>query len=130
MKSRKARETAEGLVKEDSKNTNDDDSERLEELDQNVTPVLKSSAEPATEPAEPGDEPAPSPSSTIPPSPKPTSAPEPLPPFMTIPILSGLFVTSILLGILGFAISAMMDIKPTLRFDDPKGKTLTFAVSE
>lgn len=60
-----------------------------------------------------------------------TTAPlEEWPPFMTIPILSGLMVTSILLGILGVAISAMMDIKPTLRFDDPKGKSLTFSVQE
>lgn len=126
VKYRKARETGEGSEDgENSKNRNDGEpNEQFEEHGQKETAVPKSSVEPTTT-SSPSQQ-----SSTILPSPKPTSAPEPLPPFMTIPILSGLFVTSILLGILGFAISAMMDIKPGLRFDDPKGKTLTFSVSE
>lgn len=45
--------------------------------------------------------------------------------FTTVPIWSGLFVTLILLLILTFGITMMLDIRTMDRFDDPKGKTIT-----
>ncbi|KAJ8951416.1 hypothetical protein NQ318_006845 [Aromia moschata] len=45
--------------------------------------------------------------------------------FTTVPIWSGLFVTSILLLIMTFGITMMMDIRTMDRFDDAKGKTIT-----
>ncbi|ENN77527.1 hypothetical protein YQE_05975, partial [Dendroctonus ponderosae] len=50
--------------------------------------------------------------------------------FTTIPIWSGLFVTFILLLIMTFGITMMMDIKTMDRFDDAKGKTITINTSE
>lgn len=50
--------------------------------------------------------------------------------FTTIPIWSGLFVTFILLLIMTFGLTMMMDIKTMDRFDDPKGKTITINTSE
>ncbi|VEN50451.1 unnamed protein product [Callosobruchus maculatus] len=45
--------------------------------------------------------------------------------FTSVPIWSGLFVTSILLFIMTFGITMMMDIRTMDRFDDAKGKTIT-----
>lgn len=45
--------------------------------------------------------------------------------FTSIPIWSGLFITAILLMILTFGITMMMDIRTMDKFDDPKGKTIT-----
>ncbi|CAG9760203.1 unnamed protein product [Ceutorhynchus assimilis] len=50
--------------------------------------------------------------------------------FTTIPIWSGLFVTFILLLIMTFGLTMMMDIKTMDRFDDAKGKTITINTSE
>ncbi|KAJ3639786.1 hypothetical protein Zmor_003123 [Zophobas morio] len=50
--------------------------------------------------------------------------------FTSIPIWSGLFVTAILLFIITFGLTMMMDIKTMDRFDDPKGKTITVTASE
>ncbi|XP_050313600.1 V-type proton ATPase subunit S1 [Anthonomus grandis grandis] len=50
--------------------------------------------------------------------------------FTTIPIWSGLFVTFILLLIMSFGLTMMMDIKTMDRFDDAKGKTITINASE
>lgn len=51
-------------------------------------------------------------------------------PFVSIPILAGLFVSAILLAILGVGICWLMDINTMDRFDDPKGKTITINASE
>ncbi|KAL5286110.1 ATP6AP1 family protein [Megaselia abdita] len=51
-------------------------------------------------------------------------------PFVSIPILAGLFVCAILLAILGVGICWLMDINTMDRFDDPKGKTITINASE
>ncbi|XP_072402863.1 V-type proton ATPase subunit S1 [Diabrotica undecimpunctata] len=45
--------------------------------------------------------------------------------FTTVPIWSGLFVTTILLIIMSIGITMMMDIRTMDRFDDAKGKTIT-----
>ncbi|KAJ8934853.1 hypothetical protein NQ314_013124 [Rhamnusium bicolor] len=45
--------------------------------------------------------------------------------FTSVPIWSGIFVTSILLLIMTFGIIMMMDIRTMDRFDDAKGKTIT-----
>lgn len=45
--------------------------------------------------------------------------------FVSPVILSGLFVTFMLLFILFIGIGCIMDIKPVARFDNPKGKTIT-----
>ncbi|XP_013380835.1 V-type proton ATPase subunit S1-like [Lingula anatina] len=50
--------------------------------------------------------------------------------FFTIGTLSGLMVTLILLLILTWGISMMVNIKTMDRFDDPKGKGITVNVSE
>lgn len=50
--------------------------------------------------------------------------------FTTAPIWSGLFVTFILVLIMTFGLTMMMEIKTMDRFDDPKGKTITVNVSE
>ncbi|KAL1493288.1 hypothetical protein ABEB36_011371 [Hypothenemus hampei] len=50
--------------------------------------------------------------------------------FTTIPIWSGLFVTFILLLIMTFGLTMMMDIKTMDRFDDAKGKTITINTSD
>ncbi|XP_044256758.1 V-type proton ATPase subunit S1 [Tribolium madens] len=50
--------------------------------------------------------------------------------FTSVPIWSGLFVTIILLLIVTFGLTMMMDIKTMDRFDDPKGKTITITASE
>lgn len=50
--------------------------------------------------------------------------------FMTVPILSGLFVTTILLGLLFLAIMAIMDIKTPNKFETSRSKQLTFTVQE
>lgn len=49
---------------------------------------------------------------------------------MSIPIWSGLFITFLLVLILSFGISMMMNIKTMDRFDDPKGKTITISAAE
>lgn len=51
-------------------------------------------------------------------------------PFVSIPILAGLFVCAILLAILGVGICWLMDINTMDRFDDPKGKTITINAGE
>ncbi|KAJ1525166.1 hypothetical protein ONE63_010000 [Megalurothrips usitatus] len=51
-------------------------------------------------------------------------------PFFTIPIWSGLFVTFLLLFIVAWGIDMMMNIHTMDRFDDPKGKPLTFNAQE
>jgi len=45
--------------------------------------------------------------------------------FFTPPILAGLFVTALMLFIVTWGITMIMDIKTMDRFDDPKGKTIT-----
>lgn len=50
--------------------------------------------------------------------------------FTTAPIWSGLFITFLLLTIVAFGITYIMDIRSMDRFDDPKGKTITVAASE
>nr|XP_023017204.1 V-type proton ATPase subunit S1 [Leptinotarsa decemlineata] len=45
--------------------------------------------------------------------------------FTSIPIWTGLFVTTILLMIMTLGITMMLDIRTMDRFDDPKGKTIT-----
>ncbi|XP_065202045.1 uncharacterized protein LOC135832612 [Planococcus citri] len=50
--------------------------------------------------------------------------------FFTIPILSGLFVTSLLVTIVLLGLSMIFDIKTMDLFDDPKGKTVTINASE
>ncbi|EFA11226.1 hypothetical protein TcasGA2_TC010758 [Tribolium castaneum] len=50
--------------------------------------------------------------------------------FTSVPIWSGLFITIILLLIVTFGLTMMMDIKTMDRFDDPKGKTITITASE
>lgn len=50
--------------------------------------------------------------------------------FFTAPILAGLFVTAIMLFIVTWGITMIMDIKTMDRFDDPKGKTITINVAE
>lgn len=45
--------------------------------------------------------------------------------FTSVPIWAGIFVTTILLLILSFGITMMMDIRTMDRFDDAKGKTIT-----
>lgn len=119
-KSRKIREAQENSEKAEAEKVESEN----EEGGEGEAGEGKASTEPASSPASPRSSAAPAP---------PTSAPEPeeeWPRFFTIPILSGLMVTSILLGILGFAIGAMMEIKPMMRFDDPKGKSLQFAVQD
>ncbi|XP_060516168.1 V-type proton ATPase subunit S1 [Cylas formicarius] len=50
--------------------------------------------------------------------------------FTSIPIWSGLFVTFILMLIMTFGLTMMMDIKTMDRFDDAKGKTITISAAE
>lgn len=50
--------------------------------------------------------------------------------FTSVPIWSGLFVTFILLLIMTFGLTMMMDIRTMDRFDDPKGKTITINAGE
>ncbi|KAL3285365.1 hypothetical protein HHI36_019473 [Cryptolaemus montrouzieri] len=50
--------------------------------------------------------------------------------FTNIPIWTGLVVTLILLSILTFGITMIMDIRTMDRFDDAKGKTITVSVNE
>lgn len=50
--------------------------------------------------------------------------------FTSIPIWTGIFVTVILLLILTFGITFIMDIKTMDKFDDAKGKTITINASE
>lgn len=122
IKSRQTREAQENSEKAEGENVERENEEASE-----------GEGADAKVPTEPSSSAAPllSSTSSAPSPPTPTPGPlEPWPQFMTIPILSGLMVTSILLGILGFAISAMMEIKPMLRFDDPKGKSLQFAVQD
>ncbi|KAJ8977105.1 hypothetical protein NQ317_008451 [Molorchus minor] len=45
--------------------------------------------------------------------------------FTSVPIWSGLFVSSILLLIMTFGLVMIMDIRTMDKFDDPKGKTIT-----
>ncbi|CAG0902269.1 unnamed protein product [Darwinula stevensoni] len=45
--------------------------------------------------------------------------------FMTVPILSGLFITLIFAIIMWWALSNIMSITTIDQFDDPKGKTIT-----
>lgn len=122
LKSRKIREAQENSEKIEA--------EKVERENEEAAEGEAAEAKTTTESASTSSPLRSSASSALP-SPMPTSGPQgEWPPFMTIPILSGLMVTSILLGILGFAISAMMEIKPMLRFDDPKGKSLQFAVQD
>lgn len=50
--------------------------------------------------------------------------------FFSIGILSGIFVTIILLAILTWGLAMIMDVKTMDRFDDPKGKPISFAGNE
>ncbi|VVC31308.1 ATPase, V1 complex, subunit S1 [Cinara cedri] len=50
--------------------------------------------------------------------------------FFTPPILAGLFVSALMLFIVTWGITMIMDIKIMDRFDDPKGKTITINVAE
>jgi V-type H+-transporting ATPase S1 subunit len=50
--------------------------------------------------------------------------------FFTIPIISGLFVTSLIVTIVLLGLSMIFDIKTMDQFDDPKGKTVTINASE
>lgn len=50
--------------------------------------------------------------------------------FFTAPILAGLFVTALMLFIVTWGITMIMDIKTMDRFDDPKGKTISINVVE
>lgn len=50
--------------------------------------------------------------------------------FFTPPILAGLFVTFLMLFIVTWGITMIMDIKTMDRFDDPKGKTISINVAE
>jgi len=46
--------------------------------------------------------------------------------FFSIGIWSGIFIVSILLGILTWGLAMIMDVKTMDRFDDPKGKAISF----
>ncbi|XP_055616185.1 uncharacterized protein LOC129762186 [Toxorhynchites rutilus septentrionalis] len=50
--------------------------------------------------------------------------------FTTVPIWSGIFVTTIMAVALAVAICAILDIKPPNRFESRTGKQLTFTVQE
>ncbi|XP_022211095.2 uncharacterized protein LOC111066650 [Drosophila obscura] len=50
--------------------------------------------------------------------------------FISAPILSGLFVVTLLLGILGLGISAMLSMHTPNRFESSRSKQLTFTVQE
>lgn len=50
--------------------------------------------------------------------------------FFTIPILSGLFVCTLLVTIVLLGLSMIFDIKTMDLFDDPKGKTVTINAAE
>ncbi|XP_055906783.1 uncharacterized protein LOC129942017 [Eupeodes corollae] len=50
--------------------------------------------------------------------------------FVTVPILSGLFVSAILIGLLFLGILAIMDIKTPNKFETSRSKQLTFTVQE
>lgn len=50
--------------------------------------------------------------------------------FTSVPIWSALFVTAILLFIMTFGLTMMMDIKTMDRFDDAKGKTITINATD
>ncbi|KAF4533143.1 hypothetical protein B566_EDAN007954 [Ephemera danica] len=50
--------------------------------------------------------------------------------FFTIPILSGLMVTILLIFIMSIGLTMLMDIKTMDRFDDPKGKTITINATD
>jgi len=45
--------------------------------------------------------------------------------FFSIGILSGWFITILLLGLLTWGIKMVMNVNTMDRFDDPKGKTIT-----
>lgn len=50
--------------------------------------------------------------------------------FTTIPIWTGIFVTTILGSIMIWAFTMIIDIRTMDRFDDPKGKTITISSQE
>jgi len=50
--------------------------------------------------------------------------------FTSIPIWTGIFVTTILALIMIWALTMIMDIRTMDRFDDPKGKTITISAAE
>ncbi|XP_020811489.1 uncharacterized protein LOC110186600 isoform X1 [Drosophila serrata] len=50
--------------------------------------------------------------------------------FVTAPILAGLFVVTLLLGILGLGISAMLSMHTPNRFESTRSKQLTFTIQE
>lgn len=50
--------------------------------------------------------------------------------FFTIPILSGLFVTSLLVTIVLIGLTMIFDVKTMDQFDDPKGKSITINASD
>jgi V-type H+-transporting ATPase S1 subunit len=50
--------------------------------------------------------------------------------FMSIPIWTGIFVTSILAIIMIWGLTMIMDIRTMDRFDDPKGKTITISAQD
>ncbi|XP_046835886.1 V-type proton ATPase subunit S1 [Vespa crabro] len=50
--------------------------------------------------------------------------------FTTIPIWTGIFVTTILGSIMIWAFTMIIDIRTMDRFDDPKGKTITISAQE
>lgn len=50
--------------------------------------------------------------------------------FFTIPIWSGIFVSSLFIAIVLGGLSMIFDIKTMDQFDDPKGKTVTINATE
>lgn len=50
--------------------------------------------------------------------------------FTSIPIWTGIFVTSLLTLIMAWGLTMIMDIRTMDRFDDPKGKTITISAAE
>uniref|UniRef100_T1GR42 Vacuolar ATP synthase subunit S1 n=1 Tax=Megaselia scalaris TaxID=36166 RepID=T1GR42_MEGSC len=50
--------------------------------------------------------------------------------FVTIPILSGLFICSIVIGILSVGINLLMSIKTPTKFDNNRSKQLSFTVQD
>jgi len=50
--------------------------------------------------------------------------------FFSIGILSGIFITIMLIAIISWALSMIMSVNTMDRFDDPKGKSISFAGTE
>jgi V-type H+-transporting ATPase S1 subunit len=50
--------------------------------------------------------------------------------FFTVPILSGIFVSSLLITIILIGLTMIFDVKTMDQFDDPKGKSITINASD